>query len=279
MSDAHRAYTPVWCGVRASFRAVASGSPAATASLKSTSGVRRSALAMSPNWRSVSKSTTLARRDALPMPTARLVATVVLPAPPFGDSTTMTRPAGSSACVADEVGPPALRPSTAPARGGSRTSSSASSGAMMSRIPPRSARSHMRGVGRGEQEHLDLGVLLVERRRPGPSARARLEVGAEHAPRRVRRRSPASRTWSRPRPRPATSTPRRHVGAEHGLEARLAALVLGDEDDRAHPKIVSMSSGVSCAGGRIGGLAGQVDRAELGRERDPLRRPRRRRPG
>ena len=57
------------------------------------SGSKLRPLATSPNW--TSKSTrTVARGATRARPTARLVATVVLPTPPLGETTLITRPAG-----------------------------------------------------------------------------------------------------------------------------------------------------------------------------------------
>ncbi len=62
-----------------------------TASARDCSGVICMALATSPNCRSRSTSTTECGAQA-PSPTARLVATVVFPAPPLGEITEITRP-------------------------------------------------------------------------------------------------------------------------------------------------------------------------------------------
>ena len=62
-------------------------------------GPRPSALATSPNCRSRSTMATRPGARAASL-VARLVATVVLPAPPLGDITVMTRPRGARACWA-----------------------------------------------------------------------------------------------------------------------------------------------------------------------------------
>ncbi len=57
--------------------------------------VSRIITATSPNWRSASTSTT-GRSDRWASTTARLVATTLLPDPPLGDETVITRPRSGS---------------------------------------------------------------------------------------------------------------------------------------------------------------------------------------
>ena len=114
-------------------------------------------------------------------PVARLTATVVFPAPPFGETTVMTRPRGvsSSRFWAAMLLLTWRRAAAAPARlNDSRTWSSSAPTEMISRTPARSARSQSRAVGLATRT-----TQISGNSRSNDSASARAVCGANPGPR------------------------------------------------------------------------------------------------
>lgn len=123
-------------------------------------GARPRPLATSPNCRSRSTMATRPRLRVSWM--ARLVATVVLPAPPLGDITVMTRPPGASSRWIAVWPPDWRRAAAAPARLRAwRISSSSAPTGMTSRTPARSARSSRPAVASATRT-THLGEVDVE---------------------------------------------------------------------------------------------------------------------
>ena len=144
-----------------------------TASVMVSSGSSIRPLATSPNCRSRSTITT-PMGAILPSPTARLVATVVLPTPPLGDITAMIRPPApwSTALRPGVPGPAAGRLRRRLARSSmTRMVSASAPGSRRSRTPARIACSTVSGVAVSGQDDADLRVLKVHDRRRASGSR------------------------------------------------------------------------------------------------------------
>ena len=182
------------------------------------SGVSPSTVAMSPNCTSRSTSTTWPGWMR-PRPTARLLATVVLPVPPLGDRTVITRVVSTGSVFARH-GPawPAAVPVSSVARWRAPSQGLVVGvGETTSRTPARRAPSQRAGRRLGEQHDAELGSLHGRRPRPCESASSgRRGRGRGRRPRRRARRRRRPPWWGRP----AGTRPASAVAARPRVRAR-----------------------------------------------------------